>query len=263
MMRPLLLTLTLTLTQALTLPAQDRPARAQVDAWIAAAGGSKVWDRLQDLKYTITTVWYDTSGTELRRRPRYVSIEKIPGSFRVRVERNEASGRYVQVWDGTSAWATLNGRMLADTAPATREVNYVTAELTYWIGLPWKLLDPGVNLNRSAAGVVAVTFGSGVGLHDGDRYWYFWHDARSPFPTEVDYIEQGHMENDRQRVLFAEWKKIGPVVFSVKRVTVDMRGRPVRALVISDVVANRGVRAAVFDRRQLSDTAAAPNPARK
>lgn len=265
-MRPILLALAalaLAFTPIRCALAQESTAARRVETWIAAAGGRKVWDGIHDLKYVITTVWYDTTGAELRRRPRYVTIKKVPGAYRVRVERNEASGHYVQVWDGNTAWAALNLRMLDDSTQAVREVRYVTGDLAYWIGLPWKLRDPGVNLNTTADGAVAVTFGSGVGLHDRDRFWYYWRNARSAFPTEVNYIEQGRPENDRQRVLFAEWQKVGSVVFAAKRVTVDARDRPVRALLISAVSANRGVRDALFDRRQLSDSATAPFRERK
>lgn len=245
---PIALTLLLTLTSMAPARAQDSAARKRVDAWILAAGGPKVWDSIHDLTYTITTVWYDTSGAEVRRRPRYVTIKKIPGSFRVRVERDESAGHFVQVWDGAGPWASLSTRMLDDTAQTVREVRYVAGDLAYWIGLPWKLSDPGVSLQSSGDSMVAVTFGSGVGFHDRDRYWYIWRDARSPFPTEVDYIEQGHPDTDRQRVLFAEWKKEGPVMFAVKRVTLDTSARPLRALVITDIKANKGVKDALFAR---------------
>lgn len=216
---------------------RDPGAERLVDGWIAAAGGPRVWDAARTLRYTITTVWYDTTGTELRRRPRHVRIDKAPGAYRVRVERREAVGDYVQVWDGARGWASLNGAPLADSARAVTEIQYVAGDLTYWVGLPWKLRDPGVNLTLTAHQEVAVTFGSGVGLHSGDRFWYYWSSA-SPLPTHVDYIEQGHDENDRHRVLFAEWQRFGPVVYASKRVLLDQRGRPLRAFLVSDVAIN-------------------------
>jgi len=246
-MRRILLACAMMLTPVLALHAQSPDAR--IGNWINAAGGPKVWDAIHELEYTITTVWYDPNGVELRRRPRYVSIQKLPGAFRVRVERTEADGHYVQVWDGAHAWATLDGVLLEDSAKAVREVQYVAGDLSYWIGLPWKLRDPGVNLTSAGDSVVAVSFGSGVGLHDGDRFWYFFGKA-SAFPLEVDYIEQGKTENDRQHVRFKEWQKIGPVVYAVNRTTVDARGRPVRALLISDVVANRRIDPARFQSPQ-------------
>jgi hypothetical protein len=223
--------------------AQSRDARAEalVTRWIEAAGGPRIWDNVRDLQYTITTVWYDSTGRELRRRPRYVWIKKIDNGFRVRVERTEAEGKYIQIWSN-GARASLNGVALPDTARAVREVEYVAGDLTYWIGLPWKLRDPGVNLayeSERDADIVHVTFGEGVGKHDGDRFWYYWHDRNSPFPTEVHYIEEGLSDADRRRVAFSDLRSIGPGKYFSVRTIKSADGRPVRALIVSDVVVNR------------------------
>ncbi len=52
---------------------------------------------------------------------------------------------------------------------------------SYWLLMPWKWLDPGVNLSyvgrKSVDGqeydVVTLSFGSGVGLTSNDRYWAY------------------------------------------------------------------------------------------
>ncbi|HEY0672756.1 MAG TPA: hypothetical protein VGD27_10840 [Longimicrobiales bacterium] len=243
------LPLLLTLLSAPRLDAQRHPqAEKLVSAWIDAAGGERVWDGVRDLRYTITTVWYDSAGHELRRRPRYVWIKKTTDGFRVRVERTEAEGRYLQIWnDGERA--SLNGVWLPDTARAVREVQYVASELTYWIGLPWKLRDPGVQLSYlelDNTHIVHVHFGSGVGLHDGDRFWYYWRDASSPFPTEVHYIEEGLSEVDRKVWLLRQPTRLGPGVFFARRTMQNARGVAARDLLISDVVVNRGMRDSLF-----------------
>lgn len=229
-----------------------------LDQWINASGGRDVWDRVHTVEYTITTVWYDTAGAEVRRRPRHVWVRKDPAAYKVRVEREESAGHYVQVWDGRAAWATLNGSRLHDTTQVVRETSYVAGDLAYWIGLPWKLNDPGVNLSWPQRNVLHVTFADGVGQHDGDRFWYYWENPRSSFPTSVEYIEEGKTENGRERVLFKEWKKIGPAVYSSKRQRVDQRGRVMRAFEITDVKINRKI-----PDRYFNDRSADPSPARK
>jgi hypothetical protein len=187
-------------------------------------------------------------NTPSRRRPRYVWIKKAENSFRVRVERTEAEGKYIQIWND-GAVASLNDVALPDSARAVREVEYVAGDLTYWIGLPWKLRDPGVNLafqSEANADVVHVTFGEGVGKHDGDRFWYYWHDRNSPFPTEVHYVEQGLSDVDRRRVGLSELRSIGPGKYFSVRTIKSAHGMPVRALIVSDVVVNRGIRDSVF-----------------
>ena len=223
---------------------RDPRAEVLVTGWIEAAGGASLWDAVRDIRYTITTVWYDSAGAEIRRRPRQVWIRKKNGGFQVRVERTEADGRYVQIWnDGPRA--TLNGIVLPDTARAVREIRVVAADLTYWIGLPWKLRDPGVQLSyaeENGIRVVHVTFGRGVGSHDGDRYWYYWPDRGSPSPTEVHYVEQGQPDTDRVRVLFREPRRSGPGWYFSRRIIQNAHGRvPMRELITSDVVINRGL----------------------
>jgi hypothetical protein len=225
----------------------DSRAEGIITRWIDAAGGPRVWDAVRDVRYTITTVWFDSTGSvEVRRRPRFVAIDKRAAPYRVRVERTEAEGRYIQIWSrGAFAW--LNGKALPDTGRAVREVEYVAGDLTYWIGLPWKLRDPGVNLTyqeENGVPVVHVSFGRGVGLHDGDRFWYYWHDGASPFPTEVHYIEQDRTE--RVRVALGERTRIGTATFFARRTIKSAQGIPVRALIISDVVVNRGIPPSTF-----------------
>ena len=248
--RKLLRNATMLLALPAALSAQERDPRAEslVTRWIDAAGGPKIWDSVKDLRYTVTTVWYDTTGAELRRRPRHVWIRKTSNAFQVRVERTEAEGRYVQIWSGAPI-ASLNGRMLPDTSRAVTELQFVAGDLTYWIGLPWKLRDPGVNLRyavESEVPVVHVTFGAGVGLHDGDQFWYYWGDRQSPFPTEVHYLLEGRAASERQRVAFGDLQSIGPGKFFSRRTTQNAHGMAVRALLVTDVVVNRGISDSVF-----------------
>lgn len=248
--RPIVLTLMALTLLATAAPSQTRDARAEalITRWIEAAGGARLWDNVRDVQYTITTVWYDSTGKETRRRPRYVWIKKTDSGFRVRVERTEAEGKYIQIWND-SARALLNGVALPDSARAVREVEYVAGDLTYWIGLPWKLRDPGVHLAFQTdvdADVVRVTFGEGVGKHDGDRFWYYWRDRSSPFPSEVHYIEEGLSEADRKRVALSDLRSIGPGKYFSMRTIKSAHGMPMRALMVSDVVVNRGIRDSVF-----------------
>lgn len=222
-----------------------QPAQPLIERWIAAAGGRDVWDRVHTIQFTITTIWYDTTGAEIRRRPRHVFVRKDPGSYRVRVERREADGEYVQVLDGAASWATRDGLLLADSTRVVREVQYVAGDLTYWIALPWKLRDPGVRLSSPEPNVVHVTFGDGIGLHAGDRYWYYFTDD-SPFPHETAYIEEGRTQ--RERIIWQAWKRIGPAVYSARRERVDAAGRRQVGFEIEDVVINRKLGDALFRR---------------
>lgn len=225
-------------------PPADGPAAADtsstadslISAWIRAAGGPGAWEEVPSIRYTVTTVWYDSAGRVERMRPRRVEIRKTADGFDARIERPEAEGLYVQTFTGDTAWATLNGRPLPPDHPAAEEVEYVGRDVHYWIGLPWKLRDPGVNLDATrlegGGHEVRVTFGSGVGIHPGDRYYYRFLD-QDPWPEQVHYMEEG--SEGRTRTLWRDFATAGPITYVGTRRYVDDRERPTKELRIDDV----------------------------
>lgn len=225
----------------------ESTADSLVSEWIRAAGGPSAWDSVRTLRYTVTTVWYDSAGRVERMRPRRVALKKTPDGFMGRIERPEAEGLYVQGFTGDTLWATLNGRPLPPDHPAVEEAEYVNRDVYYWIGLPWKLRDPGVDLEARSLErggyEVAVTFGAGVGQHSGDRYFYRFMDE-DPFPEAVHYIEEGR--EDRTRTLWRNFRAAPPIIYVGTRRYLDDRGRPTKELRIDDVVIAPGLPDSLF-----------------
>jgi hypothetical protein len=222
------------------------PADLLIDAWIEASGGPDAWSQVSDLRYTVTTVWFDSTGTEVRRRPRFVWGKKNPQ--RARIERDEAEGHYVQAHDGRGViWATLNGKPLPPDHKAAAEVLYVSGDVMYWIGLPYKLRDAGVNLSYispDSTGYpgVRVSFGAGVGIHS-DRYFYYFKED-SPFPSEVHYIEEGSTTVHRTR--WTDFARTAPITYVGTRTYYDEQGVTRKQLLIADVEINPGVPDSTF-----------------
>lgn len=239
---------------AQTSSSEGARAVALVDGWIEAMGGPDAWSAVDDIRYTVTTVWFDEEERERRRRPRFVWLDKTARGPRVRVERTESEGHYVQVWDGSGAWATLDGELLPDTAFAVEEIPYVSGDLGYWIGLPWKLKDEGVELTHvgedphGPGEAVRVTFGVGVGLHDQDRYWYYFDERTAPYPTEVHYIEQGHPDSDRNVSMWGEWREAPGLSYVGERLYRNDEGKRTKALIFSNIVVNAGAADWLFQR---------------
>lgn len=219
--------------------ADAAPADSLVGAWIEAAGGMEAWRGVRTARYTVNTVLYDSAGAVEWMRPRRVELRKTRRGEESRIERPEAEGLYVQVFNGDTAWATLNGRPLPADHPAVEEAEYVGRDVFYWFGLPFKLRDPGVNLAASEAedggNQVRVTFGEGIGAHPGDRYFYYFLDD-DPFPEEVHYIEQG--SDARSRTLWSDFTRAGPIVYVGVRRWLDADGLPTKELRIDDVWIN-------------------------
>lgn len=232
------------------------PAIALADSllsgWIDASGGMGAWHDVQTARYTVTTVWFDSTGAIRRMRPRRVELRKTSGGEQARIERPEAEGLYVQVFTGDDTWATLNDAPLPADHPAAAESEYVGRDVFYWFGLPYKLMDPGVN--RTARRLpdggfeLQITFGDTVGAHPGDRYFYYFMDD-SPHPEEVHYIEQGRGEEDRNRLMWAEVASAPPIAYVVRRTYFDGedRDRVTKELRIDDVSINPTIPDSVYE----------------
>ena len=223
-----------------------RASQPRIQAWLEAAGDSEAWREVKNARFTITTVWFDSTGTEVRRRPRYVWIKKAPE--RSRIERQEREGYYIQGHDGTTPWATLDGVPLPVEHKATAEALYVSRDVFYWIGLPYKLTDSGVFMQpipEDSIGLagVRVSFGDDVGQHPGDRYFYYFGDD-SPLPVEVHYIEQGHTDVNRTR--WKDFHQAGSITYVGTREWYNEQGIRTKQLIVTDVVINPGVADSLF-----------------
>lgn len=174
----------------------DAIAEALVEKWIDAVGGMEAYWALESARYTLTTEIYDTASGRLRRtRPRYVTLLKSPAGDLTRIERWEGNDFIQQGWNGSAEWALLNGEPLAAGDKDFDEVRYVSGDVHYWMGLPYKLHDDGVNLHDRGLDdegrrVVGVSFGEGVGLHDGDS-WQYWFEEGRTWPVQIAYMEEG------------------------------------------------------------------------
>ena len=247
----------------------DRAADSLVGMWIDSVGGMTAYRQFRSATFTVTTVWYDsTTSQEERRRPRYVAIKQGPFGEESRIERTESYGTIIQGFNGRRAWAVIDDRPIADTARDAREALYVARDVYYWMGLPFKLRDPGVFLHYRGRGprpgrdvspdgaegpddpteyhVVAVTFGEGVGEHQ-DVFTYYFAPGRG-FPSEVTYLEEGRTRPTR--MVWGETGRFGPLQYPavLERHVISESGRRRRSLIVSDVVINPEIPQARFER---------------
>lgn len=215
----------------------DAIAEELVAKWIDAVGGLERYWPLQSARYTLTTEIYDTESGRLRRtRPRYVTILKSPAGDLTRIERWEGDDLIQQGWNGTEEWALLNGESLSAGDKDFDEVRYVAGDVNYWIGLPYKLHDDGVNLHdRGTDGeerrVVGVSFGEGVGLHDGDSWQYWFVDGRT-WPVQIAYMEEGRTNWNLLR--FEDIRTIDGYTYVGRRVHYNEEGQLTKVLYTHD-----------------------------
>lgn len=226
----------------------DPRAVALVDRWIESVGGMDAYWALRDARYTLVTELYDPESGRLRRaRPRYVTLARTEAGEVARIERWEGDDFIAHGWDGERAWARMNGEVLGPGDMDYDQATLVTSDVHYWLGLPYKLRDPGLRLHHDGTDdegreVVRVTFGEGVGEHQ-DLWRYFFVEDRS-WPVEVQYVEEGRTEVNR--VLFRGIRTEGELVFVGRRVHVDEEGRITKILRIGDFELDPDVDPAVF-----------------
>lgn len=270
-MRVLVTVLTVLIACAPSVAGQARDATADslIALWIDSVGGMATYQRFRSATFTVTTVWYDslTSG-EVRRRPRRVWIKKGPYGEESRIERRESYGEIIQGFTGRRAWAVIDGAAIPDTARDAREALYVARDVFYWMGLPFKLRDPGVFLRYRGLGprpgramspdgnlgptdpaqyhTVAVSFGEGVGEHQ-DVFTYYFLPGRG-FPTEVTYVEEGR--TDINRLVWGDTDRYGALRYPAvrERHVISASGRLRRSLLIHDVVVNPDLPQTLFER---------------
>lgn len=250
----------------------DPVADSLIGLWIDSVGGMETYHRFRSARFVVTTELYDTLSARLRRaRPRYVWIKKGPYGEETRVERWEPYGFIVQGFDGRRTWAAIDGDAIADTAKDARETLYVARDLFYWMGLPFKLRDPGVHLRylglheRPGASwgkpdgepaaytapdgryhAIGVSFGAGVGEHQ-DVFTYYFAPGKG-FPLEVTYVEEGR--EDLNRLVWGSTRRAGAIVYPyvTRRDWLTLSGKRTKALVISDVEVNPEIPQAMFER---------------
>jgi len=220
-----------------------------VTTWIDALGGLEAYWPLETARYTLTTEIYDTETGRLRRtRPRYVTIAKTDGGDLARIERWEGNDFIAHGWDGETVWARYNGEALVPGDKDYDEVLYVAGDVHYWIGLPFKLSDPGVNLHDRGVDdqgrqVVGVSFGEGVGLHDGDS-WQYWFEKDRTWPVQVAYKEENRTNWNLLR--FEDVRTVNGFTFVGRRVHYNDEGQLTKVLHTHDFEFNPELDMEVF-----------------
>lgn len=218
----------------------DPAAVALVDGWIEALGGMETYWRLRSASYTLTTKIYDPASGRLRRtRPRYVEIARLDTGEAGRIERWEGNDFIQHGFDGRTEWASMNGEPLSAGDKDWDEARYVASDVFYWIGLPFKLKDPGVFLHHDGSDdeglrQVRVTFGEGVGDHD-DTWFYAFEDGRA-MPVSIGYREEGR--TNVSRTYWEDVREVDGYVFAGRRVHVNADGAVWKVLETTDFVLN-------------------------
>ena len=213
--------------------AQDTPSpQAVADRALQALGGKAAWDNTRYIHFTFAgrrTHWWD----------------KWTGRHRVEGQNKEGQ-KYVVLENINTKEGTayLNGQKAeGDKAKELLEAAYgAWVNDTYWLLMPYKLQDPGVNLPYAGQETIdgktydklALSFEQ-VGLTPGDRYWAYI-NRDSGLMDRWAYILQDMPKEGPPTVWRWEgWQKYGNIMLAPGRTRVgDDRKLDLGDIAVSD-----------------------------
>jgi hypothetical protein len=189
----------------------DARAMALVERSFEAMGGHGAWDRTRYLQWRFF-------GGRQHFWDRYSGDVRIHSDERlVLLNVNTRRGR---AWDGIAE--IVDSRDLADAL----ELGYAWwVNDSYWLTMPYKLLDPGTVLrfvgpdtlpDGRAADVVAVTFEGGTGLTPDNRY-EIWFASDTHLVAQWAYFPSASDPAPRFTLPWAGWKRFGEILLATER----------------------------------------------
>jgi hypothetical protein len=192
--------------------AQD--AQAVADRVLQALGGKEAWDNTRYIHFTFAgrrTHWWD----------------KWTGRYRVEGQNREGQ-KYVVLTNINTKEGTayLNGQKAeGDQAKQLLEAAYgAWVNDTYWLLMPYKLKDPGVNLSPAGEETIdgktydklALSFES-VGLTPGDRYWAYINRDTGLMDRWSFILQDMPKEGPPSVWLWTGWQKHGNIMLAPHR----------------------------------------------
>lgn len=215
---------------AVSVPATSVPAGASdsdpravevAERLLEALGGESAWDQTRYVTFDFfgrrSHVWDKHTGRhrlegETGEGESYVVLHDVD-------DRGEGPGRVY-----------VDGREATDEQKAEFLKNAYAAWIndTYWLAMPYKLLDPGVHLtyegqetiDGASYDVVKLSFDE-VGLTPGDRYWAYVHRETGLMDRWAYHLQSMEADAEPTAWDWVDWRRYGEVMLSPTREQVD------------------------------------------
>jgi hypothetical protein len=232
----------------------DAKAIELVDQTIAACGGDAAWQKAKEVRFHVTMA---DGGSKL------VDVTHIWDKWNGRHQfRNVAQNGKEQILTyeiyGDMAFAAdenVPRSVLGEWVPEAKNRLWIDS---YTLFMVFKLKDPGVILkldgeradqatpDKPVYDVVKVSFESGVASAAGDRYWLVI-KKEDHLPAWIEWAPAGKPDDYRIAYRWEEWKDVGGLKLSTKRVNIgheaevitfdgiELRGEPEEELYIKQV----------------------------
>jgi hypothetical protein len=204
-------------------PASADPRATEIaNRVLQTMGGQQAWDSAHFIRFTFAG----------RRRHYW---DKWTG--RHRLEGQTAQGQTFVVLSNLN---TKEGTAYLDGQPASGDIAKQMIDGaygawvndTYWLLMPYKLQDPGVNLGYQGTetldgqnyDVLTLSF-QGVGMTPGDRYWVYV-NKQTNLVDRWGYVLQNQPANSQPtQWLWQGWGPVGPILLAPTRTQVGGDGK--------------------------------------
>jgi hypothetical protein len=208
--------------------APDPKAMAVADKVVQSLGGQQAWDATHFLRFDFAV---EREGKEVVRRSH--TWDKYTGRYRLEAKTKEGKPFVVLMNINTKdghAWLDgkpLEGPELKDYL----ERGYgIWVNDTYWLTMPYKLHDPGVNLayageekdSTQTWDKLSLTFDN-VGLTPKDKYWV-WVNRDSGMVDRWDFVLGGKQEPPSSW-MWKGWTQEGGIKLAPERVSMKDKMR--------------------------------------
>ena len=207
----------------------DPKAVAVADAALAAMGGQAAWDGTHYLRFTFagrrTHFWDKWTGRhrlegKTRENESYVVLDNV---------NTKQGAAYI---DGKAVEGDKGAKLVESSYAAW--IND-----TYWLLMPYKLKDSGVNLtyvgpqqvDGKSYDEISLTFGP-VGLTPGDHYWAWFNHDTHLMERWAYLLEDQPRDAAPTAWLWQGWQRYGQIMLAPHRVQVGGE----RKLELSDIL---------------------------
>ena len=204
-------------------PAAVAVAKKTLDAM----GGEQAFAKLRTLKFDFVV---ERGGSEVARV--HHVWDRWDGRYRV--EGKSRAGApllyLLNVQQRGEGRAWVDGReTTGDERKEALEKGYARfINDTYWLLMPSKMLDPGVNLASEGEvekdgkkyDVVRLTFGDGIGLTPQDTYWAYV-SKDTGLMERWDMVLTGQKPEERSTFTWDDWQTVGGVKMSLSKKSGD------------------------------------------
>ncbi|HSR49930.1 MAG TPA: DUF6503 family protein [Acidobacteriota bacterium] len=194
--------------------------QALADKLMEALGGQEAWNNTHYIRFNFF-------GNRLHYWDKWTGRHRVQGQTRDGDEfvvLHNINTREGQAW--------VNGQQVeGEEAQEWLERAYrMWINDTYWLVMPYKLKDPGVNLSYAGEeevdgkmyDKVLLTFNTGVGITSGDRYWAYLNQDTGLMDRWA-YILESNQDEDPQPTVWnwQDWQSYGEIMLAGRRSSPD------------------------------------------